>query len=183
VIDAPDYYFEINFAQLTKEYKVQKMERQKYTKLKDSDHFTRDQVLNYVDKYISMIKRNEKDIYDRIVELTDKHIDRVENSNQVFLQEDKIKAVKQHYGKATDHDNPNREKYKVSDEMHGRIVGNVMSYALMDNEKYHEIEDLLEILECSHSADEHQVRRANTFAGMGSYYQKSKSFYQGAGGA
>lgn len=27
VIDAPDYYFEINFAQLCKEYKLQKMER------------------------------------------------------------------------------------------------------------------------------------------------------------
>jgi len=40
VIDAPDYYFEINFAQLTKEYKVQKLERQKYTKLKENDHFT-----------------------------------------------------------------------------------------------------------------------------------------------
>jgi hypothetical protein len=40
VIDAPDYYFEINFAQLTKEYKVQKMERQKYSKLKESGHFT-----------------------------------------------------------------------------------------------------------------------------------------------
>jgi len=27
VIDAPDYYFEINFSQLVKEYKTQKMER------------------------------------------------------------------------------------------------------------------------------------------------------------
>jgi hypothetical protein len=36
VIDAPDYYFEINFAQLCKEYKLQKMERQKYTKLKQN---------------------------------------------------------------------------------------------------------------------------------------------------
>lgn len=40
VIDAPDYYYEINFAQLCKEYKIQKMERQKFTKLKDSEHFT-----------------------------------------------------------------------------------------------------------------------------------------------
>jgi len=61
------------------------MERQKYTKLKENDHFTPEQVSKYVDKYISMMKRNEKDIYDRIVELADKHIDLCENSNNIFL--------------------------------------------------------------------------------------------------
>lgn len=147
VIDAPDYYFEINFAQLTKEYKVQKLERQKYTKLKESDHFTTEQVTNYVEQYISMMKRNEKDIYDRIVELADKHIDLCDNSDNIFLQEEKIKAVKDHYNKATDYDNPNRDKYKITDEMTGRIAGNVMSYLLMDNDKYHEIEELLEVME------------------------------------
>ena len=178
VIDAPDYYFEINFAQLTKEYKVQKLERQKYTKLKDNDHFTPEQVTQYVDKYISMMKRNEKDIYDRIVELADKHIDLCEGSENIFLQEEKIKAVKTHYTKATDWDNPNRDKYKITDEMNGRIVGNVMSYVLMDNEKYHEIEELLEVMEYGDQEDT-GLKRASTFAGMGSYYQRSKTFAQG----
>lgn len=74
MIDAPDYYFEINFSQLCKEYKLQKMERQKYTKLKQSQFFSMEQSELFVDKYISLIKRNEKDIFDRIVELTDKYI-------------------------------------------------------------------------------------------------------------
>ena len=135
---------------------------------------------NYVEKYISMMKRNEKDIYDRIVELADKHIDLCEGSDNIFLQEEKIKAVKNHYNKATDWDNPNREKYKITDEMNGRIVGNVMSYVLMDNEKYHEIEELLEVME--ETQDEGQgLKRASTFAGMGSYYQRSKTFAQGPG--
>lgn len=121
-----------------------------------------------MDKYISMIKRNEKDIYDRIIELADKHIELCENSDNIFLQEEKIKAVKTHYNKATDWDNPNRDKYKVTDEMHGRISGHVMSYSLMDNEKYHEIEELLEILESGER--EANLSRANTFTGMGSYY-------------
>ena len=126
-----------------------------------------------------MMKRNEKDIYDRIVELSDRHIDLCENSENIFLQEEKIKAVKNLYHQATDWDNPNRDKYKVQDEMHGRIVGNVMSYQLMDNEKYHEIEELLEILESGLDAAS-GISRANTFAGMGSYYQKSKTFNYGA---
>ena len=135
-----------------------------------------------MEQYISMMKRNEKDIYDRIVELADKHIDMCDGSDNIFLQEEKIKAVKTHYTKATDWDNPNRDKYKITDEMNGRIVGNVMSYVLMDNEKYHEIEELLEVMENGGEMDAAPgLSRANTFAGMGSYYQKSKSFYQGPG--
>ena len=88
--------------------------------------------------------------------------------------------MKTHYTKATDWDNPNRDKYKITDEMNGRIVGNVMSYVLMDNEKYHEIEELLEVME--ETQDEGQgLKRASTFAGMGSYYQRSKTFAQGSG--
>ena len=39
----------------------------------------------FVDKYISLIKRNEKDIYDRIVELTDKYIGQCQNSDSIFI--------------------------------------------------------------------------------------------------
>jgi len=35
MIDAPDIYWEISFAQLVKEYKIQKTERQKYNQLKN----------------------------------------------------------------------------------------------------------------------------------------------------
>jgi hypothetical protein len=89
--------------------------------------------------------------------------------------------VKTHYTKATDWDNPNRDKYKITDEMNGRIVGNVMSYVLMDNDKYHEIEELLEVMEDIGEDTGPGLKRASTFAGMGSYYQRSKTFAQGPG--
>lgn len=101
----------------------------------------------FVDKYISLIKRNEKDIFDRIVELTDKYIGSCENSDSIFIQEEKIQAVREYYIKATDWDNPNRGEFKVEAEMNGRIIADTMSYNLMDNEKYKDIEELLEIME------------------------------------
>jgi len=101
----------------------------------------------FVDKYISLIKRNEKDIFDRIVELTDKYIGSCENSDSIFIQEEKIQAVRAYYIKATDWDNPNRGEFKVEAEMNGRIIADTMSYNLMDNEKYKDIEELLEIME------------------------------------
>jgi hypothetical protein len=134
----------------------------------------------FVDKYISLIKRNEKDIFDRIVELTDKYIGNCENGDNIFIQEEKIKAVREFYNKATDWDNPNRGEYKVDAEMHGRIIADVMSYNLMDNDKYKDIEELLEIME-KNDIDEAAggMKRSTTFAGMDSYYKKSKTFHYG----
>ena len=130
------------------------MERQKYTKLKQNQFFTMEQSELYVDKYISLIKRNEKDIFDRIVELTDKYINNCENSDGIFVQEEKIKAVREYYNKATDWDNPNRGEFKVEAEMHGRIIADVMSYNLMDNDKYKDIEELLIIMEQTELANQ-----------------------------
>jgi len=66
--------------------------------------------------------------------------------------------------------------------MNGRIVGNVMSYVLMDNEKYHEIEELLEVMEFGDEDPGLALKRQSTFAGMGSYYQRSKTFAGQSGG-
>jgi hypothetical protein len=79
--------------------------------------------------------------------LTDKYIGNVQDSDGIFIQEEKIKAVREYYNKATDWDNPNRGEFKVEAEMHGRIIAEVMSYNLMDNDKYKDIEELLIIME------------------------------------
>lgn len=55
--------------------------------------------------------------------------------------------MREYYIKATDWDNPNRGEFKVEAEMNGRIIADVMSYNLMDNDKYKDIEELLEIME------------------------------------
>jgi hypothetical protein len=44
-------------------------------------------------------------------------------------------------------------KSKIDADLHGRIRGAVMSFKMMDNPKYKEIESLLEIMEDSHDKD------------------------------
>ena len=66
MIDAPDIYWEISFAQLVKEYKIQKTERQKYNQLKNLGQFNADHVRDYIDPYIKLVERNERDILFRI---------------------------------------------------------------------------------------------------------------------
>ena len=89
--------------------------------------------------------------------------------------------MREYYLKATDWDNPNRGDYKVEAEMNGRIIADVMSYNLMDNEKYKDIEELLEIMESPEMGGDQGggVKRSSTFAGMDSYYKKSKTFHYG----
>lgn len=86
-----------------------------------------------MEPYIKLIKRNERDIYDRIIELVKKHIDRVEGSETFFTQEEQINAVVKYYKKAIDFNNPNQKDYQIEQEMHGRIRSHVNSYNLMDN--------------------------------------------------
>jgi hypothetical protein len=63
--------------------------------------------------------------------------------------------------------------------MHGRIIADVMSYNLMDNDKYKDIEELLEIMERNDLDEGGGMKRSTTFAGMDSYYKKSKTFHYG----
>ena len=148
MIDAPDIYWEISFAQLVKEYKVQKTERQKYNILKnDSGKFTQNQINEYINPYISLVERNEGDILFRINELTDMHIDRINPTQDLITTDERINAVRQLYERATNKDNPNRDQVKIEPALRGRISSKIMSYNLYDNQKYKLIEELLEAIE------------------------------------
>jgi hypothetical protein len=90
MIDAPDIYWEISFAQLVKEYKIQKTERQKYNQLKNAASFTQDQIREHIDPYIKLVERNERDILFRIQQLTEMHKDRIAGYEDLISNEDKI---------------------------------------------------------------------------------------------
>ena len=143
MIDAPDLYWELNFDQLCKEFKLAKVEKQKYQLLKakaqiNDKLFSLSDLKNYIEPYIEICIRNEKDIKDRMNELVDKYIERIPMDKLAFIktQDQKTLAVRKLYEDATDLDNPNRLKINVEQDLHGRISNNVCSYDLMDNPKY-----------------------------------------------
>jgi len=143
MIDAPDLYWELNFDQLCKEFKLAKVEKQKYQMLKTKAQindklFSLSDLKNYIEPYIEICIRNEKDIKDRMNELVDKYIERIPMDKLAFIktQDQKTLAVRKLYEDATDLDNPNRSKINVEQDLHGRISNKVCSYDLMDNPKY-----------------------------------------------
>lgn len=101
----------------------------------------------YVNKYIQIIKRNEKDIYERIMFLVDKNIELKNNSKRLSSEDERINFVREQYLNSIDQSSPNFDESKIDKDLHGRIRGKVISYQLMDNPKYKEIETLLEIME------------------------------------
>jgi hypothetical protein len=142
-----DVYKEIDFSQLYKEYVKVKKERQKYKLLKSKGRFTPQQLKKYVDKYIAIIERNEREIYERLRDLTEAHIDRIEEAEPDMMStEERIKTVLEYYQQATDKDNALRSTLFIDDYMHGRMINSIQSYDLMDNTKYKEIDELLLIM-------------------------------------
>ena len=61
--------------------------------------------------------------------------------------------MKDQYLKSVDFTSPSYAESKIDADLHGRIRGAVMSFQMMDNPKYKEIESLLEIMEDSHDKD------------------------------
>ena len=100
-----------------------------------------------MDKYIAIIERNESDIFMRLRDLTDAHIDRIEEVEpDMMTVEEKIKTVLEYYQQATDKDNPLRTTLFIDDYMRGRMANSIQSYDLMDNKKYRDIDELLFIM-------------------------------------
>jgi archaellum component FlaC len=91
------------------------------------------------------VERNEGDILFRINELTDMHLDRIEERCDTI--DEKINAVRNLYEQATNKNNPNRFHFKIEPALRGRISSKVMGYNMYDNEKYQLIEELLEAIE------------------------------------
>lgn len=83
---------------------------------------------------MDILQRNEQSIFDRLLELTEVHIKRIEGINSgVMTNEEKIKIVLEYFNQATDKDNPLREVLQVDEEMYGKMFQTIQSYDLMDN--------------------------------------------------
>jgi hypothetical protein len=63
-------------------------------------------------------------------------MDRIEGSEEFSTTDEKIDAVRNLYELATNHNNPNRDQFKIDPALRGRISSKVMSYNMYDNEKY-----------------------------------------------
>lgn len=111
------------------------------------NQFNAEQVRDYIDPYIKLVERNERDILFRIEQLTEMHKDRIPAYDDLISREDKIAVVRDLYHRATDKDNPDRESIIIEPALRGRIESNVMSYNLMDNPKYKLIEELNDAIE------------------------------------
>jgi len=63
----------------------------------------------YISPYIAIIERNEAAVYERLCELQEMYIDRIEGIDpELMSQDQKIKVVLQYFQQATDKDNPLR---------------------------------------------------------------------------
>lgn len=102
----------------------------------------------YVQHYMDLLERNEKEIHARLEKLTELHIDRIEgidadDREHLLNDKTKFKVVLEYYRQATDKDNPERGAIDIDDSMNGRMIGSVQSYDLMANPKYRRIDRLL----------------------------------------
>ena len=103
-----------------------KKERQKYKLLKSKGQFTEQEQKKYIDKYIAIIERNESEIFMRLRDLTEAHIDRIEEAEpDMMTLDEKIKTVLEYYQQATDKDNPLRTTLFIDDYMRGRVVNSI----------------------------------------------------------
>ena len=73
--------------------------------MKLKGHFTQEQIDQYVDGYIKIIKRNEKDIYTRILQLVDKKIGS-NNPKSLSSEDERINYVREQYVKSVDFTSP-----------------------------------------------------------------------------
>lgn len=103
--------------------------------------------VRHLENYLNILERNEQEIYDRLYDLTDPHIDRIEGIDPDDMDpEERIKTVHEYFMQATDKDNPLRQAFSIDDEMKGRMLGSLQSYDFMDNDKYTKLEKLFTIM-------------------------------------
>lgn len=114
--------------------------------------YTSEEIKNAIDPYLELLKRNENDIFDRCMELVELQQDGLEKFNDDFetmTDVQKIDALHDLYDKATNKENADKAKYIPhidEKEMHGKVMNEIISYDLMDNEKYQRIEYLLTVM-------------------------------------
>lgn len=76
--------------------------------------YTSEEIKNHIDPYLLLLKRNEKDIFDRCMELVELQMDGLYKFNEDLDDMNdvqKIDALFELYDKATNKDNADRAKY------------------------------------------------------------------------
>lgn len=93
-----DIYCEMSYDQLFKEYVAVKRERQMFNIQRMMGKYDKEKIKKYIDPYIKIVERNEKDIKARLLELADMHIDRIEDCDpSMMTQEQRIKTVLEYF--------------------------------------------------------------------------------------
>ena len=136
-----DIFAEMSFKSLYTEFVRVKKEKQRFMLLKSKGAFSVHEIKRYINRYLMIIERNEKSIKERLVELTDAHIDKIEGIDpDLMTAEDQIKTVLEYYNQSIDKNNPMRDACVVEEYMHGRMHNQIHSFDLMDNPKYARLE-------------------------------------------
>jgi hypothetical protein len=134
-----DLYSEFNFGKVYKLYKQVKKDQQRYKLQKFKKMYTSDEIKSAIDPYLEVLKRNEKDLHERCMELVEAHQEGLEKFNDDFEsmnETQKIDALVDLYDKATNKDNADKAKYIPHvdmKEMQGKVMNEIISYDLMDN--------------------------------------------------
>ena len=134
-----DLYEEFNFGKVYKLYKQAKKDQQRYKLQKFKKMYTSEEIKNAIDPYLELLKRNEKDLHDRCMELVELHqegLDKFNDDLDRMSEEQKIDALFDLYDKATNKDNADKAKYIPHvdmKEMQGKVMNEIISYDLMDN--------------------------------------------------
>jgi hypothetical protein len=93
-----DVYCEYSFDHLYKEYERVHKELQLYQILKSKNKFSAEELKKYVNSYLAILERNEAAIKKRLLELSETHIDRIEDIDPRSMSEDdKIQTVVEYY--------------------------------------------------------------------------------------
>jgi hypothetical protein len=109
VLYSDDLFKECSFNQLFAEYIRMKKERQTYKLLRSKGSFSQNEKRKYVDQYMQILERNEQSLGRRLQQLTEAHIDRIEDIEpELMTAEQKMKTVLEYYNQAIDKDNPQR---------------------------------------------------------------------------
>lgn len=82
--------------------------------------------MKFIEPYMVLLQRNKKAIYKRLLELSEAHIDRIQEVDPEMMEEEEhVKTVYEYYKQATDKDNPIRVALDLDDEMHGQLISDI----------------------------------------------------------
>ena len=73
-----DLYKDMSYDQLYHEYRKVQVEKQRIDLQKNEEAYTEEECTKYIDKYLQILERNEKNILQHLLEQAEAHIDRIQ---------------------------------------------------------------------------------------------------------